>query len=228
MKRLVFTIILIMAGCRLIPNAVTPMADPPSLNAFEFSNRCPHICWLGINPGVTTPEDANARLSIANDIDQSSLRTSSDEATAIWFANSTHTQFWHVGISFDQGFVTSISFDGGTHPFRLGDMIGFLGKPDDISIRLIEEPDARYLDEYTVIYHDADAALLVSPDNSFGPAATDRVKILLMNTAFGNVYIPEWLAQAYETRQPWLGYRHLKEYLPGQNPPPIHNNPLGP
>ena len=78
MKKIAALFLILLTGCKIM----LPMSDdeiakffPPTMKVFEFSNRCSHICWLGINPGSTTSEEAKALLRSSKQIDSKIARS---------------------------------------------------------------------------------------------------------------------------------------------------------
>ncbi len=44
-------------------------ASRASMDSFKFNENCLHICWLGINPSITTAEEAKHILKESSQID---------------------------------------------------------------------------------------------------------------------------------------------------------------
>ena len=70
-RSLILLIMLLMSGC-------TPKSDVKAINAFDFGGECLHGCWLGINTGITTAEEALNILRKSNQIDQGRLKVLDD------------------------------------------------------------------------------------------------------------------------------------------------------
>jgi hypothetical protein len=189
-------VIVFLSGC-------TP-ALSPDIDAFEFSERCPHICWLGIQQGITTEEDALEILGSANRIEAAPFLASEEQPTTLrWYTTRKSDEYKaYVKIWFTEGHVQKISWMI-LYPFSVGDFINLLGEPDTISFDVVDAPDA-YFTTYELYYASLDLVISANPiGHVTGPAAGDRVE----GMDLGSGYIPP-------AHQPWLGYGHLTDYLP--------------
>jgi hypothetical protein len=221
MKKIVSFFLVLLTACQ----TMLPMSDdqvrkffPPSMEVFEFSNRCPHICWLGINPGLTTAGVAVAILRASNQIDPKRLQVSDASISAVWFAGRVKTYPCNVKVRLERGLVTSITYD--RLPFTLYDFVDLVGEPNEINIGLQTGPDQAYI-QYWVYYLEKKIFIAVSPGSRNGPDPSDRVGALILNLELDK---SNYL---YGDIQPWLGYHHLQDYMPGTEIPPL-NNPIGP
>lgn len=184
------------------------------------------MCWLGINPGVTTATDAEAILKASSQIDKDTIQMDNDGIRTTWFTGSNNTSYWRVGILIEKDLVKSISFGGGMEDFRVDDLVKLLGEPDEISISLRKAADADYI-EYVIYYIPEKTSLLAMSGGRLGPDPQDRVTLLSLNVEFSDANSPKWMTEEYNLRQPWLGYGHFNDYLPGATPPALYN-PVGP
>jgi hypothetical protein len=183
----------------------------------------PHVCWLGINPGVTSIDDAVAVLMTSDQIDRARFfkRTDSGIQT-IWKPDTSNIYIANVWVNFDGNLVKSINF-GTLAPFTMKDLISLLGEPDKIMIRLYETIDGGDVVTYAVYFSNYKAGLYVNPGSWNGPNPDDLIDSLILNSEFVK---PRSYMETKE--QPWLGYDRLKEYLPGQKLPigPYNGPPL--
>ena len=97
----------------------------------------------------------------------------------------------------------------------MNNFIRLVGEPDEIYINLATAPGATYI-QYMTYYDTERIMIAVSPGSRNGPDPNDLVYALFLNTEFDRANL---LAEG-ENFQPWLGYGHLKDYLPGVQTPP--------
>jgi hypothetical protein len=220
MKKIIILTLFFLTSCEFIPADYAYQHKDffhPSIEAFEVSEECHHVCWLGINPGVTTIEEADAILRSSNSINQQSLQSSIDGRIE-WYAGKFNTFGWNVGVPTKNGLVESINFGNGWAPFILSDFISLLGEPDEISIRIERPADAVYI-TYTVFFSKTNTRIFVDVGSDDGPDPNDRVDGLFLNTDFHSGDFSNWYIELIDSHQPWQGYGHLKEYLPDQKLP---------
>lgn len=215
MTKNIFLIYLIcfLAACEIIPgNAVN---NSPPLNLFDFSKQCPHLCWLGINPGVTTVYGAKLILKSSNLISQESMQVSSSNIFLAWFPSNDKNHPCMAGIDFNNGLVQSLFVTTGLSnpdldlPFTINDFINRLGMPNEISFSDLNETDS-YSTEYYVYFQSRKILLYVDPnltDSWFGPDPIDRIQVVELNDAFDINSL-----QSGSIIQPWLGYGHIEDY----------------
>ena len=220
MKKISILALLFLTGCEFIhPDFAYKHKEffHPSIESFEVSEQCPHVCWLGINPSVTTFKEANAILRSSNRIDQKSLQSSINNRIE-WYAGKLNTFGWSVGIPTKNNLVESINFGNGWAPFVLSDFISLMGEPDEISIRIERPADAVYV-TYTVFYSKTNTRIFVNVGSDSGPDPNDSVDELFLNTDFYSGDFSNWYIELISAHQPWQGYGHLKEYLSDQKVP---------
>jgi hypothetical protein len=177
------------------------------INTFQFNEHCPHLCWLGINPGVTTSQDAIKILSLTNHIDQESLQVSSSQSyEAVWYAGPAKVSKTTVYMDLKNGLVWTISFDN--PPFSLSDFMNLIGKPDEIRFMVMRT--AETTEVIYAIYFSSARVMIESGDQS-GPEPGNSIVELWLNMDFSNTTFPP---PTWGAIQPWLGYGHIKDYLP--------------
>lgn len=213
MKKIVLgLLLLLLTGCQ-----------PSSpIEAFDISENCPHVCWLGINPGTTTATNAIKILNKSSHIEQKSI--TGDEKTGIqaeWYAVRNFSN--SIGISFKDDIVTQI-YVSNVYPLSMGDLVKYLGEPDGISVKLNIVADAVYVD-YILFYSLRQSAILAFTINNNGPDPADKIDWIVLATDLSK---SNWLGDSYADRQPWLGFGHLKEYFPGQDIPNLGSWAPGP
>jgi hypothetical protein len=208
MKKNILLILLLLAGCQ---------AQWIGMEAFEFSGQCPQICWMGINPGATTLDDAVSILNSSNQIDQEQISISGDNIFATWNARSIIDFTSGIEITSDNGLVRSISLM--SLSFTMGDFVNLLGEPDVINIQQDTNSDNMEFITYSVYYSASKTMITVNIYNNNGPDSTDRISTLILNIELIN-----WTPFPEQGEfQPWLGYGHLQDYLPGVDIPAILN-----
>ena len=217
MKKITLLILLLVfiTGCQLVPTGLIngfPKGD------FDVKKQCPHVCWLGINPGKTTIEQAKSIISISNQIDQSNTQISGDSITAYWIWGEMKDDPSEAYIQFESGIVKTISL--GPLPYKMQDFINLLGEPDNIIAWDLERADG-YEIGYQVYFQAQNIVIQVMAGgengNWNGPDPNDNVFAIWLNTELKNDVAPP----RFGIIRPWLGYGHIKDYLPGgiQYPP---------
>jgi len=226
MKRIMCLIFLFLISCAPVPASLTPVTvsptpaptNPPSVpmsSVFTYNQKCPHVCWLGINPGVTTAEEARTILNSSSQIDQTSYISNGEGFRFVW--NSRYPLKNRVSIAVKNGIVQDIYIDFYTI-VKIQEFIDLIGQPDEISIRKVQVPDARFID-YILYYTSMNALIFVSTNNETGPDIEDSVNFLNLNIAPDDPSLPMWISEQNEFRQPWLGFGHLEEYLKNRPSP---------
>lgn len=225
MKKICCLFILLLAGCTPAPTptpidpALTshslPTADlsgyQPSIEAFQAGADCPHLCWLGINPGVTTAAEAYSLLKASDQVNQDTLQATETGITLKWFTEKTRALDSDVYVYLQNDAVKSISFDRFS-PFTVQDFTKLLGEPGWVLIDMEVNGDVMYM-PYS-LYYSADVVKLGSEAADQGPHPNDGLVTLILN-------VP------YDTKifRPWVGYGHLKEYFAGKE---VHQHPANP
>ena len=221
MKKILFSFLILLIGCQSTPSSSviytlspSPQAGivesvPASISTFQFNEQCPHGCWMGISPGISTLQDAKTVLSASDRIDPKWLQVSDTGISAIWYPDPidslpAHVPV-HVGITFEDGLVKTISL--GPLPFRLKDLTNLIGEPDKISVTLMKGAEREFI-AYGVYFSIQKIRIDVDLGEWTGPDPRDYISGLFLNTEFN---IASWQGII----QPWLGYGHIKDYLPG-------------
>jgi hypothetical protein len=220
MIKLVLIFILLLTGCEstsIIPSSDNMIISPKvtnekpassALDTLQFNEKCPRLCWMGINPGVTTYQDVVTIMRTSEQIDQNWLDiTSSEINAAIWHLDSTNTYNGNAAIAFENGVVKNIIL-GNSH-IRIKDLINLLGEPDKISYKVFDTPDGPGKILFYAVYFSSHKVMIYSGGGWGGPDSNDPIKGLVLNTEINTSILP-W----YRPIQPWLGYGHIKEYLP--------------
>jgi len=213
MNKLPLLMILLIISCA--PNLSGNDAYQPSLEAFEVSEKCPNICWLGIHPETTSVDEAIAVIMKSKQINRKEFLQISDVSLqTVWgYTDKTGTFSSDVWINFDSGFVRSIHF-GQLAPFSIKDFVSMLGEPDKILIKIDHTIDGGDLVTYSLYFSSRKASLFVYPGSWDGPNPDDYITSLVLNSEFTYPKIFEG-----EKQQSWIGYGHLQDYLPEQELP---------
>jgi hypothetical protein len=226
MKKIIFLLILLLTCCAPAPATLpptpawekshsAPTADwsgyQPSVEAFQFNEKCPHLCWLGINPGVTTAEDAYKIVSTSAQVNRSSLEATDTGILVNWFTEKTRKLNSRVYVRLEKGVVSTISFQG-MAPFVLKDLVTLIGEPDGINIdmniygNIMEMPYGAYY--YSKL-------ILISADSAdTGLNPNDPINTLVLNLTYDQKIFRNW-----------VGYGHLAEYFKGKE---VHQHPTNP
>jgi hypothetical protein len=194
-------------------NQETRKVYPPLLEAFESSEGCPVVCWLGIHPGVTTYEQAVQIITTSVQFDQDFTEISDKNIRAFWFPDKTRRFHTGVTISFSDSLVQSITL-GRLTPFTLQDFIGFLGQPTEISLMVQKGLHDDKYTVYNLYYSSLKAFIQIRSTGEHGPEPKDFIYGLEINTEYLDSY-----------RQPWLGYGHFDEYMLRAIPTPTLQTP---
>lgn len=192
---------------------ISPTASPTvpatpdfhtSLDAFSINDQCPHICWLGINPGVTTVEEARTLLQASDQVDQKNFYQTATYIQTNWFFEEK-TWYCQAFISFSQGRVKKVDL---CTTFTLDEAIHLFGEPDQIKIGIYSSPHEAVV-AYALYYSARKTLLWIVSYGWDGPNPHDNVQSIILNTDGTNEF-------GYESDvvQPWLGYGHIKDYLP--------------
>jgi hypothetical protein len=204
MKKLIFVFIIFLVGCE---------SKQISLNS---NNQCLTLCWMGINPGITTFDEAKTILTASDQIDQKWLNvTNSKIYAAVWYTEPTHEITGNVGLTFENGVVKTISLTN--PPFTMKNIIDLIGEPDKISYFVLDTPDGPGKMLYYAVYFTPRKIMIFSGGGWNGPQPDDSMKWLRINTEFDSAF-----HQEIGVIQPWRGYGHIKDYLPDVEIPPIY------
>jgi hypothetical protein len=194
---------------------LTSCQSSSPIEAFDASENCPHVCWLGINPGVTTEADTKAILNKSNQIKQRSIIEDESGIQAEWYPVNSFPN--RIGITFENGFAKQISISN-VYPLTVGDLVSLFGKPSEIDININVVSDAVYAD-YMLFYSARQLAIFATTINNNGPDPKDGILWLVLIDKLDFNHPPKWLDKQIDNRQPWLGFGHLKDYFPGQDIP---------
>lgn len=227
MKKIVFLFILLLTCCAPASSKLIatpdwskahskPTADLSgyelNVQVFDGSEKCPHMCWLGINPGVTTADEA-AALVKASDQVEPNMEITDTGIVAKWHTEKTKKLTASVYVRFDpdQHVVKSIAITD-MSPFRLKDIILLIGEPSGINIDMNIYGDVMEM-PYGAYYFTRDVLIgAESADQGLHP--NDPVTSLILNVAYNK-----------DIFRPWVGYGHLAEYFAGKE---VHEHPANP
>lgn len=214
MKKTVLLTILFLSSC--VSKLSDNRAYQPSFEAFEVSDKCPSICWLGINPGTTSIDEAISIVMGSNKINRDEfLQITNTSLQSVWaYTDTSGVYKSNISLIFSNGVVESIYFNTLT-PFTLSDFVRLLGEPDIIIIELDKTVDSGDLVHYAVYFSLSRTSLSVYPGSWNGPNPHDYISTLVLNAEFTH---PEFFF-IQEKQQPWIGYERLQEYLPDQELP---------
>jgi hypothetical protein len=214
MKKIAFLIIILLASCQNLSYAQGNKEASLSMEAFTFNEQCPHVCWLGINPGKTTLKEVKKILSTSSQIEQKSLRVDTYEISGDWHPGNSNAYRCSIVVSLENELVSSVYINFTS--FLVGDFVTLLGEPSQISVTL-QTAEVNYLD-YVMYFPQQKVLVYTSSTGGVnnGPQPTNLIQQLILNTEIYKYTLPESSGEF----QPWLGYGHIREYLQGQELPP--------
>jgi len=219
MKRIIYLVFLFLTGCvqaRVSPLPVRTSLPPsaPMTSAFTFTQECPHLCWLGINPGVTTAEEALALLASSSQIGKDSFEKNEAGIEVEWHTEQMVAHPTSVGIVLENGIVSRIIFSFPA-TVKMQEFIELMEEPDEISIWKDQTVEANCCISYVVYYLSVRALIFAYAPTieGNGPNIVDSINILCLNTAPDDPNAPRQVVEHKDLRQPWLGFGHLEEYL---------------
>jgi hypothetical protein len=226
MKKIVFLLILLLTCCAPAAPTFPPTPNPdkahsaptadwsgyqPSVEAFQFNDQCPHLCWLGISPGITTAEDAYKIIHTSDQVKQDSIEATDTGILVNWFTEKTRKLDSRVYVRLDKGVVSTISFQS-MAPFVLKNFVALIGEPDGINIDMDITGDIMEM-PYGAYYYSK--LILISADSAdTGLNPNDPVDTLVLNLTYDQKIFRNW-----------VGYGHLKEYFAGKQ---VHQHPANP
>lgn len=223
MKKLLPLLILFLTCCGPAPTPADPSltahsrptADwssyQPAIEAFRVGAECLHLCWLGINPRVTTAAEAYKLLKASDQIDQKTLQATETGIVAKWFTEKTKKLDSSVYVYLEKDLVKSISFDRFA-PFKIKDFMDLLGDPFAVNIDMEVTGNVMYM-PYEA-YYSSQLVLVGSEAADAGPNSNDGLVSLSLNIKYDDKIF-----------RPWVGYGHLKEYFAGKQ---VHQHPANP
>ncbi len=217
MKSCVLALSVVLTACSSLSGA-TGAAQSPRVSECEADETCPRVCWLGINPGVTSIEAAKRLLLASSQIDRARFyKETASGIQTVWKTDESNTYWANVWLTSDGNLVRTIRL-GTLAPFKLNDLVVLLGQPDEIAISLDRTVDGGDIVDYALYFSKFKASVGVYPGNPDGPGPSDFVDSLILNSESVDSVYSQSLNNA--ARQPWLGYGRLEQYLRNNLPPP--------
>jgi hypothetical protein len=219
-RKIILCLSLLLTACTPLIPAPTPI-DPKTatetylsqlsdanaaeaLAAFDFSSKCPNVCWLGIQPGVTATKEALGKLKSSS---QNNLFNQTEtEIHTIWYKGARRFES-NVYLTLNNGSVRSISIDS-MFVVKMSHIFKLLGEPNNIDILLVHPPDNVPYVQYSIYYKQQKITVVVTDGEWDGPNQNDKIEGIILGEDFKGGRI-----------QPWRGYGHLQDYLPGETVP---------
>ncbi len=190
----------LLVGC-----TSTPVTSP-----FVYNEQCPHLCWLNINPGITTMDEAQELLSNSRQI---SDIVKDEKGISIEWRNKQMgkgTTDAYVGIVGENRLVSTVNFLFSGN-ITVKNFIDLLGEPDEISV-IKDITEVIYV-EYVLYYRKANILIYATDWDLTGPKMSDPVGMVYLNLNLNSSDIPSWVIHHQNLRQPWLGFGKMDEYL---------------
>ena len=191
-----------------------------ALESLGIDVICPHFCWNGINPGVTSAAEARAILGtdLEKDSDDGfntgSVTIENDLVKSIYIRSKGSSAI---------GFVFMSNF------------IELLGDPAEIRIEWFPGMHCDPSGSYFVYYPSRKLTLFVKYSPPDGPDLRDDISAMVLNSEFDegafdngsmdndtiSLFSPYPLDKTKHPfkRQPWLGFGHIHDYLSGRSWP---------
>ncbi|MBK9927747.1 MAG: hypothetical protein IPP66_20945 [Anaerolineales bacterium] len=219
-KKIFLCVLLLLCSCT--ESLPTPQEDPALatqeyfekkseqhtsefLSAFEFNERCKPACWFGVEPGVTTIDDAVALLAGNGKSGVRLSEIADQEIQAEWYVGKDRF-LMRVYIKAETNVVKSITLQQ-MCCIRVKYFIDLLGTPDGASADIHQAPGLT-VTNYFVYYLEKKTALNIMDYDLQGLDQDAFIEAIFLADEF-----------SVENIQPWIGYGYLKEYLPGQKLP---------
>lgn len=219
-KKLFLLSILVLIGCTP-STASTPTAPStvgetytPFVEAFEPSDQCPNVCWMGIHPGITSAEEAFRLIANSDQFNQQVTQQNDESIKARWYTEKTKKFGASVYITISDGAVKAIRM-GKLIPFTVEDFIHLFGVPSEISFWVGEDIHGNIFTIYTIYYPSTQTSLKAHISGIRGPDPNDIVEVFDSGTEIDD-----------DSFQPWLGYGEAEKYFskgtPTVHPPDIN------
>jgi len=218
-KKIICLVFILLTSCVPAPASQPSVLASSSLDSvsssFVYSEKCPYVCWLGISPGKTTAEEALKLLRSSDQIDQDSYIGKNETGLRVeWHTEQMGAHSTSVGMIFENGVVNKINFSFPS-TVKIREFIDLIGMPDEISVEKDQTIEAACCIAYIVYYTSAKALMFAYAPviDGNGPNEEDSINTLYLNMSADDPNGPQRLLDHKDLRQPWLGFRHLEEYL---------------
>ncbi len=222
MKKMVCLIFMVLTSCISAPISSSPIPVNPipisMKSSFTYNEECPHMCWLGVNPGATTIEDALALLSSSSQINQVSFEKNEARIEVEWHTEQMGVNPIRVYLDIENGVVNNMVFNFYIY-VKAQEFIDLIGEPDEISIKQEQWVEGVSTD-YFLYYTSKKIVMFVLIASKNGPNSGDSIRNLYLNVGHDNpVVYGQFSSEHKNLRQPWLGFGHLEEYLKNRPSP---------
>lgn len=219
MKKLIVLLVFFLVGCAPMATpipVITATPEPvthPNLDAFQTSDTCPNICWLGIHVGTTTRQQAIDIFTKSPD--NANMRLTPGSLEGEWITDKEKVFKAFVAIHFSNDIVDSIML-ARLAPFTTGDFVKMLGEPSKMWILWTDDRVGNGFrrTQYALYYPEQKIEVQagysgLDESDWGGPSPDSKMEWL-------RVGVPPQYEEKY--LQPWLGYGHLEDY---RKAPPI-------
>ena len=214
MKKILPLLFILLTGCIFMQSEPQQDYKHP-VETFEYSERCPNICWLGIQPNITTKDEVRAILKASDLIERKSIEWSDNEVTALWSVKYIGPVNAHIDVGIEDDMVSYIAITQ-PHPLTTADLIELLGSPEEISIFVDHSTSFTWY----YLYYFSLRVIIEAWNNRgevAGPQPNDDIMFFMVDITDNDLLGKH--QRIYEEAQPWLGYGCLEEYLPGEEIP---------
>ncbi|MBK9927746.1 MAG: hypothetical protein IPP66_20940 [Anaerolineales bacterium] len=172
------------------------------LGTIKFGESCQTVCWFGVEPGVTTADDAVALLANNGKFGVRLSKITDPSIYADWFVGKDRT-LTQVSMQVEDGLVKYIIMQSMCCA-RVKYVVDSLGVPDGADANIYQAPDLT-VTNYHIYYLEKKMVLFVVDYDLQGLDQDAFTEAIFLGDEF-----------SVENMQPWIGYGYLKEYLPGQ------------
>jgi hypothetical protein len=177
MNRFEILLLIVLTGCQLTPHSIMEKNVVPSIYGFDFSQNCPHGCWLGINPGITTADEAKSTIQASSQVDKQQFLEFPDGIIAGWYPKNSTNATCTVGLRFEKGVVDTLYVTN--LDYTVKDFVGILGQPDLIKINV--QKGIVDLMAYSIYFSSRKVMIGVLTADLSGPAPSDTGLTVWLN-----------------------------------------------
>jgi len=178
----ILTFAITVSGCTQSPirKAYVPIKD-----AFVVHqpSACSQICWLHIEPSITSVNSALDILNTSELVVKNSIKRSEHRIYVDWYTDESKALISDVELNISDDTVQSIAF-GQLIAFTVNDIFDLAGQPDEIIIDAWEGVHGEKFTSYTLFFNQTNLVIQVALGNEHGPAPTDTIINASINTHF--------------------------------------------
>ncbi|HKJ39066.1 MAG TPA: hypothetical protein VJ972_09840 [Anaerolineales bacterium] len=214
MKKIILLIMIFLVGC----------TNTSPVELLELNKNCPNVCWLGVQTGVTSDEEAYDILRKSEYVDRKSIKWNKapnewyrDVISAQWLTDPNVRRYKSVDVIIENNKVQSIWFKD-LQPITVQELFSIFGSPAEVSVYFVPESPIGPHISYSLFYHDSKIIMHIWESKELSALSPyDIVHELILNQPVFDLSASA--QKRYEDAQPWLGYGDLELYLPREEIP---------